>query len=279
MHTLRSFPFLTLTLFLTYTGLYSTEQDTPKPNPSDIRIVAVIPTPESAGVKTRIIFPESKDFIKSNPVRVQIRVDGFPLRTYSQFARAKEVLNYTEEGQSLHIIVDNQPYFIKNEAIVNSLQEVDIYYEQALEFNLPMELSPGQHLLRVFPARSYGESLKAPGCFDTRLFYVDSKTPLIDITLNKPYLTYNQPQGHCKYQKDKPLLLDFYISNTQLSSDGYKVRLTLDRSIVRILTKWVPYYIYGLKEGNHTCKIELLDETNKVVPGPFNAIEREFCIR
>ncbi len=254
-------------------------QQEPLPNPSDIRVVPVDPTPEGDEVRTKIIFPEDGDFEKSNPVKVQIRLDGFPLRTFSQFPRSREVLNYNKEGQSLHVIIDDRPYFIENEAQISALEDQDVYYKQVLEFDIPFKLKPGQHTMRVFPARSYGESLKGDGCFAVREFFVNSKTPLSGVDLNKPYLTYNQPQEDCNYEKNKPILLDFYISNTQLSPDGYKVRLTIDNTVQRTIVKWTPYYVYGLKAGTHTFKLELLNETNKVVPGPFNTVERSFCIR
>jgi hypothetical protein len=72
------------------------------------------------------------------------------------------------------------------------------------------------------------------------------------------------------------VLLDFYITNCQLSKDGYKVRLTIDGSDQRILTNWVPYYLYGLSKGKHRIKLELLDEKNKVVPGAYATVERTF---
>ncbi len=257
-----------------------TEKQLPSPNESDlIRIVPVKPTPESEAVETRIVFPQARDMQTKNPLDVQIRLEGYPLRTYSQFPRAKEVMNYNKTGQSLHVVVDNEPYFAENEAIVDALDSAMDYYDQMLEFDLPMDLSPGMHTLRIFPARSYGESLKGDGCFVARAFNFRSKTPLMDIDLTQPYLTANQPQGELLYDPKKPVLLDFYITNVLLSRDGYKVRVTIDNTIQRIIIDWVPYYMYGLKPGNHKIKLELLDPENKVVPGMFNTVERQFYLR
>ena len=49
--------------------------------------------------------------------------------------------------------------------------------------------------------------------------------------------------------ESQPVLLDFFISNCELTSDGYKVRLIVDGDAIRTLTSWQPYYIYGLKKG------------------------------
>lgn len=269
---------LSLLLFV-FASLTAAEQDEPLSNPSDVRVVAVEPTPEGNQVETKIVHPRNNDMERSNPVDVLIRLDGYPLRTYSQFPRAREVVNYNKAGQSLHVFIDNEPYFPENEAIVNALQDQDIYYEQVLDFKIPFKLKPGQHLLRVFPARSYGESLKGDGCFAMRLFYVSSQEPKLDFDPNGPFLTFNQPQGELTYNKSKPVLLDFYITNAQLSRDGYKVRLTIDNAIQRILSRWIPYYIYGLNKGHHTFKLELLNKTNDVVPGMTNSVTRTIVLK
>ncbi len=257
------------------------EKQLPPPNESDlIRIVPVKPTPESEMVEIRVVFPQTKEIQTKNPVDVQVRLEGFPLRTYSQFPRAREIMNYDKEGQSVHIVVDNEPYFAKNEAIIDALDmnAYDYYNDQMLEFNLPMDLEPGMHILRMFPVRSYGESLKGDGCFASRRFYVRSKTPTMNVDLDKPYLTANQPQGDITYDPKQPILLDFYLTNVLLSKDGYKVRATIDGTIQRIIIDWTPYYIYGLKPGNHTIKLELLNERNQVAPGEFNTVERKFSL-
>lgn len=245
----------------------------------EVRVVPVKPTPDSETVETRIVFPQTKDIQTKNPVDIQLRVEGFPMRTYSEFPRAREVMNYNVEGQSIHIIVDNEPYFAENEAIVDALDNAMDYYDQVMEFPMETDLEPGMHVLRVFPARSYGESVKSDGAFMSRIFYFRSKTPLLDVDLSKPYLTPNQPQGNYKYDPKKPILFDFYLSNVLLSKDGYKLRITIDGKIQRIITSWVPYYIYGLKPGDHVIKMELLNEKNTQVPGMFNNVERKFSIR
>ena len=96
--------------------------------------------------------------------------------------------------------------------------------------------------------------------------------------LNKPYLTYNEPQGRYTYNESTPLLLDFYISNCKLSIDGYKVALSINGNLIQKLAEWTPYYIYGLNKGTHNIKLELLDASNEIVPGFFNVVEREILL-
>ncbi len=100
----------------------------------------------------------------------------------------------------------------------------------------------------------------------------------MNIDLQKPYLTYNEPQGRFPKSKSNPILLDFLLSNCDLSADGYKVRFTVDNKVIQTLTDYVPYYLYGLSSGKHTVKLELLDNKDKIVPGYFNVTEREIEI-
>lgn len=259
--------------------VFAAEKQAPPPSEELVRVVPVRATPEPETVETRVVFPQTQDIQTRNPVDVQIRLDGYPLRTYSQFPRAREIANYNKEGQSLHIVIDNYPYIAVNEAIVDALDNAMDYYDQVLEFDIPYDLEPGMHIIRAFPARSFGESIKSDGAFTSRIFYFRSRSPRINQDLGQPYITANQPQGDIKFDERKPVLLDFYLTNVLLSRDGYKVRVTIDNTIQRIITQWLPFYIYGLKQGDHTIKLELLNEQNKVAPGDFNTVERHFTLR
>ena len=246
---------------------------------SEVRIVSVQPTPEADTISLRLIFPRPYENKRRVPVNVQLRIEGFPLGTLTQNDRAKKIYN-DPEGQAVHVIIDNEPYVIYNQSIEDSFDENREYYDKILSFHIPFVLKPGQHVIRCFPARSYGESLKGEGCFSSEFFYFQDRKKMdtIHVNLQKPYLTYNEPQGRYPAHKSNPMLLDFYLSNCQLSPDGYKVRLGIDSKVVRMLTQWVPYYLYGLGKGKHTIKLELIDKDNRVVPGFFNVVEREIEI-
>ena len=71
-------------------------------------------------------------------------------------------------------------------------------------------------------------------------FNVGSAPETSNFDLSKPYITYNEPSNQLYLEEGTPILLDFYISNCELSSDGYKVRLTVDGSTTRTLTAWQP---------------------------------------
>ncbi|HEY2811294.1 MAG TPA: hypothetical protein VGJ00_07910 [Rhabdochlamydiaceae bacterium] len=258
---------------------FSAEMKEHAPNPKGIRVVPVDPTPEPNQVKTRIQFPKADELKNNTPIKGQIKLQGFPLGVDSDFPRKKEIFN-NPKGQSLHVFIDNQPYFALNEALIDALDDFEDYFDQTVMLQIPFTLQPGMHVMRVFPVRSFNESLKGDNCYDMHVFYYRIIKDNPQMILDGPYLTYNEPQGEFTYDKKgaKPILLDFYIHNCELSRDGYKVRLTIDNANQRTLTTWQPYYIYGLKKGVHHIRLELLDAQNKVVPGMFNDIERSIVI-
>jgi len=257
-------------------AMYAAEITEKAPNPTDIRIVKVESMPIGDHVETTLVFPEPNQVVTRKEVNIQIRLEGFPLGIDSVHPRSREVKN-SNEGQSMHVVVDNHPYFAINEAIVDTLEDVDDYYEQVLDFDVPFSLEEGMHVLRIFPARSFNESVKGNKSFVAGIFYYKNKSKQFSVDLNKPYLTYNEPQG--SFSGPRPILLDFYLCNCELSQDGYKVRLTIDGTLPRILTSWSPYYIYGLEPGEHKIRLELLDPQNKPVPGPFNDVTRSISVK
>jgi hypothetical protein len=249
-------------------------------NPKGLQVVPVDPTPDPDHVETKIIYPKEKEIKMSSPVKGQIRLDGLALGVDTEQPRKKEIWNDTE-GQSLHIFIDNQPYFAVNEALIDALDDVQDYFDQTAEFEIPFKLQPGMHVIRTFPVRSYNESVKSEKAFAASIFYFQEKKNNPQVDLSQPYLTYNEPQGEYDYERKnlQPILLDFYITNCELSKDGYKVRLTIDNENQRILTSWQPYYIYGLKKGQHRIRLELIDPKNNYVAGLFNDITRTIVIK
>lgn len=259
-------------------ALYGATLEEPLPNPGSVRVIPVDRTPEPDHVSVKILFPKEGEVRTSSPVKGQIRLDGLYLGVDSEFDREKEIYN-SKEGQTLHIIVDNQPYFTVNEALIDSLDNDQEYYDQTADFIIPFRLDPGMHVIRTFPARSFNECLKGSKTFAARIFYFKEEKNDSKIDLTAPYLTYNEPQGEYTFRKGQPILLDFYVSNCSLSRDGYKVRLTINHDDERILSSWQPYYIYGLTKGVHAIKLELLDQENKLVSGPFNKTERTIVLK
>ena len=243
------------------------------------RIVAVPHTPQPETAYIAIQYPKEGMVIKGNPVWMQVRVNGYSLGSDSDFERAYEILD-SKLGQTLHVIVDNMPYFSVNGPSVQPFNESGYYYNQSYRFQVPDNLSEGFHVARIFLARSYGESLKGDRTFQVAYFYVGGVSDGKQVKqISEPYLTYNEPSDTNSYKEGVPILLDFYLSSCELSADGYKIRLSIDGKNRRTLTNWQPYYLYGLKKGSHTVRLELIDASNQLVPGSFNDVKRKITVR
>lgn len=243
-----------------------------KPNPSTIRIIPVRPTPEPDNVEIYLTFPKRNQMALGR--NVQFRVSGFPVGNISEFERRREIYD-DPEGQSIRVIIDNFPAFdMYKTSITNYLDDSKIFYDQNLEAAIPYRLDQGDHYIRAFPVRSFGESLKGDRSFISSRFYYGGTEQEMNVDLSGPLFTYNEPSERHSYREGEPILIDFYVSNVQLSKDGYKVRISIDNSINRILTMWIPYYLYGLKKGTHTIRMQLIDEKNAVEPGDFNNVEK-----
>lgn len=261
------------------TTLLSMAQPIQAQNPAveQVRILPVSKTTEANTVFLAISLPKIGQANLNNPVWVQCRLDGYALGAATQNQRAEE-LPVCKLGQSLHVVVDNHPYFPIADQSVDPFNEDGYYFDTSYKFPIPYSLDPGIHTIRVFPARSYGESLKHEKAFQVSYFYVGTPANGPDTNLMGPYLTYNEPSNHCPLSEKKPVLLDFYISNCELTPDGYKVRVIIDGTAKRTLTSWQPYYIYGLRKGSHTVRLQLLDELGEPVPGAFNDVERTIFV-
>ncbi|MFS8562994.1 MAG: hypothetical protein LVR00_01110 [Rhabdochlamydiaceae bacterium] len=191
----------------------------------DVRVVPVEPTPQGDAVELHLSFPEMGASGQKNPVGIQLRLEGYPIGYDSYLPRCKEIRN-SREGQAIRILIDNESFMEINDAINSVTDSEETDFDSILETTIPYHLKPGPHLVRMFLVRSYGESLKARSCYVASYFFVGPGKKEAPFDLSKPYLTYNQPEG--EFKVNQPILLDFYISNTQLSKDGYKVRLTID---------------------------------------------------
>ncbi len=248
---------------------------TPTQTDSSIRTMPVPRTPESNTIVLRIAVPKDGEYVGPSSW-IQFRIDGYALGAASQFERASEVVE-TDLGQTVHVVIDDYPYFLINEPALDPFNEAGYFYDTSYKFQIPYSLDEGMHTIRMFPARSFGESLKGDKTFQAIKVYVGNNNN-DNVDLSSPYITYNEPSDSMNLVEGKPILLDFWVSNTELSSDGYKVRLSIDGVVNQTITSWQPYYIYGLKKGEHTIRLELLDKKGIPVPGRFNDVKQTITV-
>jgi hypothetical protein len=197
---------------------------------------------------------ETPDLSKNlNPgnVNFKFKVDNFELGTQTPGAEHRKCAN-SEEGQHIHYILNNEPY--------------TAHYEPAVAKQLP----EGKHLLLAFLSRSYHESIKTNSAYLLEQINVGNAAHIPDYNLKGQHLFYSRPKGDYEGEDIEHLLVDFYLVNTSISEKGNKVRLVIDGNTEFLLTRWVPYKVTGLSPGEHTFRIQLIDNAGLLVPGPFN---------
>ena len=152
-------------------------------------------------------------------------------------------------------------------------QPYSAHYEPTFTKALP----DGTHHLVAFLSRSYHESVKNNNSVVVKKVQVgDEITQELD--MDAPTLIYSRPKGEYSGKDTENLLLDFFVINTTLSEDGNKVRATINDEVFTI-TEWAPYIVKGLPMGEVSIKLELVDDNNQVIPGPFNSVTRTVTLK
>ncbi|MEQ8907939.1 MAG: hypothetical protein RIC95_01990 [Vicingaceae bacterium] len=178
----------------------------------------------------------------------QFGVENYELMQQTPEAAERHCAN-SKKGQHIHFILNNAPY--------------EAHYEPSFK----AELMEGNNVVLAFLSRSYHESIKQKDAFILQNFPIGENVAPFDVTAK--HLFYSRPKGTYKGEDTKKILLDFFLVNTELSEEGYKVKATIDEKEF-ILSSWQPYFVEGLGMGEHTFRIQLIDKNGEVVPGPFN---------
>lgn len=165
----------------------------------------------------------------------------------------------SDKGQHIHFILNNAPY-------------VALYEPKQTQ-----DLTEGTYIELAFLSRSYHISIKQPQAYVLKKFDVGKKNELDKVDLNAPHMFYSRPKGDYSGSAASKIVLDFYLVNTGLSKDGYKVKATIDENEFTI-EQWDAYLIEGLKDGEHSVKLELIDKDGKTVESPFNPVTRTFTV-
>lgn len=248
----------------------------------------------------RISSPRENSTINGSTIPVLLNLSG-DLKGYKPMKDPA-----TGMGNHIHVILDNQPY--------------EAYYKLDEPFEL-RNVAEGKHTLRVFASRPWHESYKNEGNFQIITFNVkgggDASKPTTtnsgqtmadnknmnasspspssstregkdmasstasDVDPKKPLLTYSRPKGEYKNTDADSIMIDFWLSNAKLQSDGgdYRVRYSVDNGEAKFIDKWEPIWLTGWTSGKHTIKLELVDkEGNVVTNGDYNSTMREITI-
>jgi hypothetical protein len=211
----------------------------------------------------KIISPKPNEVFRGSNVPLLLQLSG-DLKGYHPHKDAE-----TGTGNHIHVILDNGAY--------------EAYYDLKTPLTLS-NLTPGQHVIRVFASRPWHESYKNKQAFAMVEFTVNNNQPVaaqrLKVNAGKPLLTYSRPKGEYQGAAADPILIDYWLSNTRLKGQGGKhiVRLTIDETSY-FLDQWEPLWIGGWTAGKHTVQLELLNDEGQVVEnGGYNSVTREITV-
>jgi hypothetical protein len=218
-------------------------------------------SPKFPTAQLRLNAPIEGSTVPSGEVPFSYELTNFQLTKMTDSDHAMQMAN-SMKGQHIHNIVDNQPY--------------TAHYDT--KFTKP--IADGQHVVLSFLSRSYHESLKHRGAYDLRTITVGTPaagTPPMAFDLKAPHLFYSRPKDKYEGKDAQKIMLDFYLVNTTLAPDGNKVRATINGTEF-MLDNWLPYMMEGLPAGQATIKLELLDGSGNLIPGPYNSVTRTITV-
>jgi hypothetical protein len=303
MRKLSAYTFVILAFLISFVGC-TTDQDnanttatstvTPPPTqrlqltPEPPRITELRKTrgeQDQAKPVVKIVSPADGSTVDGSTVQVRLTLSG-DLKGYQPHKDPA-----TGTGNHIHVILDDNPY--------------EAYYD----LNVPFELknvTPGKHLLRVFPSRPWHESYKNDEAFQLTMFTVngggDASKPTttgtgqtmadnnsnqnatqrsIAVDRTKPLLTYSRPKGEYKGEEADPIMIDFWLSNAKLKGEGgeYRVRYIVDDDEPRFIDKWEPVWLAGWLNGKHTVRLELIGPDGYPFKnGSLNITTREITV-
>ncbi|QMU56396.1 MAG: hypothetical protein GKS04_04455 [Candidatus Mycalebacterium zealandia] len=235
---------------------------------AQVSVVKVERSKPFPDARVRVVSPLNGESVRPFSPEVRLEVFGFKPGVQTETKRKNLVAN-SSKGQHVHLIVDNEPY----EAIYDVSKPVVL-----------KNLSVGPHTLVVFPSRSYHESIKSEGAAHVVNFNVVSSLMAVSPPdLSAPALIYSRPKGVYKDKDAESVMVDFYLRNTTLGPDGYKVKLFVfegaraSRSslvALEVFEVWQPAFVTGLKSGKYTFLLELFDSRGNRVPGIFGSARR-----
>ena len=248
-----------------------TEQAAEAVSPAAVRqspsLSVVTTSPEFPGA-TLTIASVKAEKVGNDSAKVSFNFDvkNYELKMQTS-DNANKLCNNSAQGQHIHFIMDNAPY--------------KALYEPTNTITLA---NGTEHYLMAFLSRSYHESVKSKGAALVYHFKIDEKGKLVKLDEPKtPMLFYSRPKGDYIGTDTANLLLDYYVWNCDLATDGYKVKATLqpaggvpEPSVSFTLDKWEPKFINNLTTGKSKLELVLIDKDGKQVEGPSTSVIREF---
>jgi len=175
-----------------------------------------------------------------------------------------KLCNNSAKGQHIHFILDNMAY----QALYEPKHEIVV-------------ANNTEHYLMAFLSRSYHESIKSKGAALLYHFKVDEKGKLQKMEEPKtPMVFYSRPKGDYIGKDTANVLLDFYVWNTGLAADAYKVKAHISNPAIPnhdttfTIADWKANFIKHLGLGKSTITLTLVDKDGKNAEGPNTSVSR-----
>jgi hypothetical protein len=244
-------PFIIGVIAVIYSCLSPEKKDTATNSSKELQnitITKVVGSPEYENASLNIKAIEMDD--KESKFSFNIENYDLGIQTSKNFDYQ---LANSAKGQHIHFIVNNGPY--------------SAHYTDSFSKGFEKE----SNVILAFLSRSYHESVKNKNAF----ILTQVGENLVD--LESEFLFYSRPKGTYKGTDTEKLLLDFYLVNTEISSNGNKVRATIQDTEF-IIDEWAPYYIKGLPKGEINIKLELIDSSGNLIETPFNPSTRKVIL-
>ena len=257
---------------------------------------------DKAAPVLKILEPAADATIASSTVKVKLELSG-DLKGYKP-----EMNSETHTGNHIHVILDNQPY----EAYYNLDQPFELRNVSDGEHTIRVFPSrpwhesyknPGAFQMVKFTVKGGGADANKPATTNSgqQMSNANSNantnadanaapTPegkdMKESTAgavdpNKPLLTYSRPKGEYKGVEADPIMIDFWLSNARLTSDGgeFRIRYSIDGEEPKYLDVWRPIWVSGWTAGKHTIKLELVEKYGNLIDnGGYNSTTREFTV-
>lgn len=210
-----------------------------------IVMLASVAIAGTRGYRVRVVSPQPEEVLPGPDVMVWIEAEGLDVRPGCN---------------SVHVMIDNEPFAVK----------YDLSKPHCLH-----DVAPGTHTLRVYAANPYHEII--PGTLCVVPFAVEYHDEENRPARGEPLLTYVLPQGEYRGIDCGDILVNFAVSGAPLSRRGYRVQYYVDGRRF-ILYRQESAHLRDLAPGYHRIRMELVDEKERVVPGPFNVVERTILL-
>jgi hypothetical protein len=215
---------------------------------------------------------------------IHIILDNQPYEAYYDLSQPFELRNVTEGKHTLRVFA-SRPWHesYKNEG---SFQMVAFTVKGGGDASKPTTTNSGQVMANNNANKSGSANTSAnttanANASPTREGKDMAASQAFDVDPKKPLLTYSRPKGEYKGADADAIMIDFWLTNAKLQSDGgeYRVRYSVDGGETKFIDKWEPIWLTGWATGKRNVKLELVDKDGKPVEnGGYNTTTREITV-